>query len=90
MNADIILQHNGDCTTCPRRHAVANAYAEHVAIVEHERDEARADCATYREITQAALDGLHHVTAERDRLALRVRQLLEQLRGLRADDRRAA
>lgn len=40
------------------------------------------DNRTLRETLHAAVEGLHHVTTERDRLRLRVRELADQIRVL--------
>ena len=49
-----------------------------------------ADVDSYRAVATEAIHALHHVTNERDRLRRRVSQLLDEVRALRAQNRRAA
>ena len=49
-----------------------------------------ADVDVYREIAQQAIHVAHDVTADRDRLRRRGNQRVEDIRPLRAQDRRAA
>lgn len=55
--------------------------SRHSDLELHERiADLEADLRSYRELALAALDALHHLTHERDRLQERLRRLLADIR----------